>query len=171
MSSSITRSQVRGQLAAMACDYFDIGILRPDGRMLLRGAWTVRQIEQAIQRLSGENARGAHIFVRPHGTHALSLVDDLGIDVIARMMTTGFQPALVVETSPQNFQVWLNHGQTLDHDIGSWEELAKQFGGDLSSADWRHFGRLAGFTNRKPERLLQNGLAPYARLRQCEGKT
>jgi hypothetical protein len=51
------------------------------------------------------------------------------------------------------------------------KELAKRFGGDLSSADWRHFGRLAGFTNRKHERLLQNGLAPFVRLRQCEGST
>ena len=117
MSSVITRSQVRRQLAAMACDYFDIGILRPDGRMLLREAWTVRQIEQAIQRLRRENARGAHIFVRPHGTHALSLVDDLGVDTIARMTDAGFQPALVVETSPRNFQVWLNHGRTLDRDM------------------------------------------------------
>ena len=172
MSSVITRSQVRRQLAAMACDYFDIGILRPDGRMLLREAWTVRQIEEAIQRLRRENARGAHIFVRPHGAHALSLVDDLGVDAIARMTDAGFQPALVVETSPQNFQVWLNHGRTLDRNMSSCaaKELAKRFGGDLSSADWRHFGRLAGFTNRKPERLLPNGLAPFVRLRQCEGR-
>ena len=172
MSSVVTRSQVRRQLAAMACDYFDIGILRPDGRMLLREAWTVRQIEEAIQRLRRENARGAHIFVRPHGVHALSLVDDLGVDAIARMTDAGFQPALVVETSPQNFQVWLNHGRTLDRSMSSCaaKELAKRFGGDLSSADWRHFGRLAGFTNRKPERLLPNGLAPFVRLRQCEGR-
>ena len=56
--------------------------------------------------------------------------------------------------------------------MSSWaaKELAKRFGGDLSSADWRHFGRLAGFTNRKPERLLPNGLAPFVRLRQCEGR-
>jgi hypothetical protein len=45
----------------MACDYFDVGILRPAGRMLLSEAWTARQIEQAIQRLRRENARGAHI--------------------------------------------------------------------------------------------------------------
>ena len=141
--------------------------------MLLREAWTVRQIEEAIQRLRRENARGAHIFVRPHGTHALSLVDDLSIGTIARMTDAGFLPALVVETSRQNFQVWLNHGQILDRDMSSSaaKELAKRFGGDLSSADWRHFGRLAGFTNRKPERLLQNGLAPYVHLRQCEGRT
>jgi DNA primase RepB-like protein len=157
----------------MACDYFDIGILRPDGRMLLRDERTVSQIEEAIQRLRRENARGAHIFVRPHGAHALSLVDDLGVDAIVRMTDAGFEPALVVETSPRNFQVWLNHGQTLDRDMSTWaaRELAKRFSGDLSSADWRHFGRLAGFTNQKPERLLPNGLAPFVRLRQSEGRT
>ena len=140
--------------------------------MLLREAWTVRQIEEAIQRLRRENARGAHIFVRPHSTHALSLVDDLSIGTIARMTDAGFLPALVVETSRQNFQVWLNHGQILDRDMSTWaaKELAKPFRGDFSSADWRHFGRLAGFTNRKPERLLPNGLAPFVRLRQCEGR-
>jgi RepB DNA-primase N-terminal domain len=171
MSSDITRSQVRRQLAAMACDYFDIGILRPDGRMLLREASTVSQIDQKTQWLKRENARRAHIFVRPHGTHALSLVDDLSVDAVARMAAAGFPPALVVETSPRNFQVWLKHGRTLDRNMSSLaaKELAKRFGGDLASADWRHFGRLAGFTNRKPERLLQNGLAPFVRLCQCEG--
>ncbi len=141
--------------------------------MLLREAWTASQIEEAIHRLRRENAHGAHIFVRPHGPHALSLVDDLSVDAIARMTEAGFQPALVVETSPQNFQIWLNHGSILQHDMGSWaaKELAKRFGGDLSSADWRHFGRLAGYTNRKPERLLPNGLAPFVRLRQSEGRT
>jgi hypothetical protein len=172
VSSDITPSQVRRQLTAMACDYFDIGILRPEGRMFLREAWTVSQIEKAIQRLRRENAHGAHIFVRPHGAHALSLVDDLSVDAIARMTDAGFQPALVVETSPHNFQIWLNHGGILGRDVSSWaaKELAKRFGGDLSSADWRHFGRLAGFTNRKPERLLTNGLAPFVRLRLCEGE-
>src|ERR1700676_5784567 len=104
MSSVVTRSHVRRQLAAMASDYLDIGILRPDGRMLLREAWTVRQIEEAVQRLRRENARGAHIFLRPHGAHALNLVDDLGVDAIARMRDAGFEPALVVETSPRTFR-------------------------------------------------------------------
>src|SRR5208282_5029096 len=102
MSSDITRSQVRRQLAAMACDYFDIGILRPDGRMLLREEWTLGQIEQAIQPFKLENARGAHIFVRPHGIHALSLIDDLSVEAIVRMTDAGFEPTLVVETSRQN---------------------------------------------------------------------
>lgn len=154
----------------MACDYFDVGILRPDGRMLRLDTWSADQINAALKRFRRENARGAHIFVRPHGIHALSLIDDLDIDAIAQMTGAGFQPALVLETSHQNFQVWLNHGRTLGRNMstGAARELAKRFGGDPSSADWRHFGRLAGFTNRKPERLLPNGLAPFVHLRQCE---
>src|SRR5262249_50088904 len=38
------------------------------------------------------------------------------------------------------------------------------------SCDWRHFGRLAGFTNQKNERRLQNGLQPFVKLRSCEGR-
>jgi hypothetical protein len=49
------------------------------------------------------------------------------------------------------------------------KELARRFGGDPSSADWRNFGRLAGFTNQKPERRLETGLPPFVRLRECTG--
>ena len=158
----------------MGCERFDIGIFSRDGCMLLREGWKAQQVDAALNWLRRENARGAHIFVRPHGAHALSLVDDLSADTIARMTDAGFQPALVVETSPGNFQVWLNHGRVLsDHTFSTQvaKELARRFGGDPSSADWRHFGRLAGFTNQKPKRRLRNGLPPFVRLHQCEGRT
>jgi len=77
MSASITRSVVRKQLCAMGCELFDLGILQHDGRMLLREGWSAEQIDAALSWLKRENARGAHIFIRPHGAHALSLVDDL----------------------------------------------------------------------------------------------
>jgi RepB DNA-primase from phage plasmid len=48
-------------------------------------------------------------------------------------------------------------------------QLASRFGGDRGSCDWRHFGRLAGFTNQKKERQLQNGLQPFVGLRGSEG--
>ena len=82
-------------------------------------------------------------------------------------------PAVVVETSPGNFQVWVNHGRVpSDHTFSTQaaKELARRFGGDSSSADWRHFGRLAGFTNQKPKRRLRNGLQPFVRLHECEGR-
>jgi hypothetical protein len=97
----------------MGCELFEIGILRPDALMLLRSRWSANQIDAAIGWLRRGNVCGAHIFVRPHGAHALSLVDDLNVESIARMTDGGFQPAVIIETSPGNFQVWLNHGQII----------------------------------------------------------
>jgi len=138
----------------MGCELFEIGVLRMDGRMLPRSGRNADQIDAALAWMRRENAWGAQIFVRPHGTHALSLVDDLSAETISRMTDAGFQPAAVVETSPGNFQVWLNHGRILFDRTFSTQaakELARRFGGDPSSADWRHFGRLAGFTKSKAE--------------------
>ena len=86
-------------------------------------------------------------YLRPAaGLHSLSLLDDLTAEAIERMKEEGFEAATVVETSPNNFQVWMNHGQILDAARGTdaAKQLAGRFGGDPSSADWRHFGRLAG---------------------------
>jgi len=49
-------------------------------------------------------------------------------------------------------------------------ELAERFGGDMSSANWRHMGRLAGFTNRKEEHRQPDGRYPYVRLRDAGGE-
>jgi hypothetical protein len=46
--------------------------------------------------------------------------------------------------------------------------LAHIYGGDLASADWRHLGRLAGFTNQKPLRRQGNGYAPWVQLVQAQ---
>ena len=77
-----------------------------------------------------------------------------------------------METSPGNFQAWLQHGQVLDEATSTRvaKELALRFGGDPGSADWRHFGRLAGFTNPKPNRRLESGLQPFARLVEASGQ-
>ncbi len=172
MSAEITHNMVARQLNAMGSERFDIGVLRRDDRMLLREAWTARQVTAAIRWLRHENARGAQIFLRPHGVHALTLIDDVSASAIAAMKDPGIDPAAIIETSPANFQVWLNHGRVLDRDLSSLaaKELAKRFGGDPSSADWRHFGRLAGFTNQKESRRLPNGLAPFVRVREPEGQ-
>ena len=79
------------------------------------------------------------IGVRPAGLHPLSLIDDLSAEAIERMKAEEFEPAVVVETSLNNFQAWLNHGQVLDAALSTRaaKQLAKRFGGDPSSADWR----------------------------------
>ena len=168
----IVERLVRVQLRAMGCEHFDLGIKRDAGEMILREGQGAREIEEAIKWLRHENAKGAHIYVRPAGLHSLSLMDDLSAEAIERMKTEGFTPAVVVETSPNNFQAWLNHGQVLDAGTSTRaaKQLVERFGGDPSSADWRHFGRLAGFTNPKRERQLPSGLRPFARLRSATGR-
>src|SRR6266851_3783595 len=171
-SAVIVERLVRLQLRAMGCERFDIGIKRDAGEMILREGQGAMEISEAIKWLRHENAKGAHIYVRPAGAHSLSLLDDLSAEAIERMKVEGFEPAVVVETSPNNFQAWLNHGQVLDAAMSTRaaKQLAERFGGDPSSADWRHFGRLAGLTNPKPERQLPSGLRPFARLRSATGR-
>src|SRR4029077_9067146 len=113
-SALIVERLVRGQLRAMGCERFDIGIKRETGEMILREGQGAREIEATIKWLRHENAKGSHIYVRPAGTHSLSLIDDLSAEATGRMKVEGFEPAVVVETSPNNFQAWLNHGQVLE---------------------------------------------------------
>jgi hypothetical protein len=171
-SAVIVERLVRAQLRAMGCERFDLGIRRGADEMILREGQGVIEIEEAIKWLRHENGKGAHIYIRPAGTHSLTLIDDLTADAIERMKAEGFEPAVVVETSPNNFQAWLNHGQILKATMSTRaaKQLAGRFGGDPSSADWRHFGRLAGFTNPKQERQLPSGMRPFARLRSAKGR-
>jgi len=173
MGGSTTETVIRRQLSAMGRGRFEVGVMRKNYRMVLLRDQSVEQICKCLRWLRRENARGAHIFVRPEWPHTLSLIDDLCAETIQEMGKTGFEPAVVLETSPKNFQVWLNHGRVLSDRFLSTlvaRQLASRFGGDRASCDWRHFGRLAGFTNQKKERQLQNGFQPFVRLRNSEGK-
>ncbi len=160
------------QLEAMGAAVFDIGVKRIDGTMLLREGWGAKQVLKSLLWLRRENLNRGHIYVRPAGIHGLSLVDDLKADALAQMKAEGFEPAAVVETSPGNLQAWLKHGETLDEAASTRAAklLAERYGGDPGSADWRHFGRLAGFTNPKPNRRLASGLQPFARLLEASGQ-
>ncbi len=82
--------------------------------MILKEGQGAIEIERAIKWLRHENAKGAHIYIRSAGAHRLSLIDDLTAEAIERLKAEGVEPSVVVETSPNNFQAWLNHGQVLD---------------------------------------------------------
>ncbi|MCW5963543.1 MAG: hypothetical protein KIT83_05850 [Bryobacterales bacterium] len=44
------------------------------------------------------------------------MVDDRTAEAIQQMKQQGFEPCVVVETSPGNLQAWLNHGKVLPKD-------------------------------------------------------
>lgn len=139
---------------------------------MLPRTWDAATLLRSLAWLRWENREGRNIYVRPKGEHDLSLVDDLTGEAVAAMKRKGFDPALIVETSPGNYQVWLRHPERLGIDLSTAaaRKLAEKFGGDSGAADWRHFGRLAGFTNRKQKyRNPVSGLFPFVRLIEATG--
>jgi len=140
------------QVAAMASDLFEIGLYNPEAgpinSVMIPRVWDAQTILKSVLWLRHQNRAGRNIYIRPKGEHDLSLVDDLTKDALLSMKETGFNPALIVETSPGNYQAWLKHTEQLSKEVSTAaaRKLAEKFGGDRGAADWRHFGRLAGYT-------------------------
>jgi hypothetical protein len=135
--------------------------------------WDSETIIKSVAWLRHQNREGRNIYIRPKGEHDLSMVDDLTQYAVSTMKQAGFAPALIVETSPGNYQAWLKHPERLGKEMGTAtaRALAEKFGGDRGAADWRHFGRLSGFTNRKARHLdTVTGLYPFVRLIESGGK-
>src|SRR5436190_7321830 len=168
-----THGAVRRQIEAMGAARFEIGVFDPNSEQMILRTWDRDTVLKSIAWLRYENLQGRNIYIRPAGEHHLSLVDDLKGTAVQKMKREGFVPAVLVETSPGNFQAWLNHGKELEQSLSTAvaKSLATKFRGDLGSADWRHFGRLAGFTNRKEKYRQPDGNFPYVRLREAGGST
>ncbi len=171
-----TLTAVRRQIEAMGCDVFEVGLFNPaakNGAVMLPRTWDTEALLRSIPWLRRENRDGRNIYIRSKGEHNLSLVDDLTRDAVAAMKRAGFSPAVVVETSPRNYQAWLKHPEQLNKELSTAaaRALAEKFGGDRGAADWRHFGRLAGFTNRKNRYVdVTTGFYPFVKLVEADGK-
>ncbi len=167
-----TGAAVRAQLAGMACALYEVGLLDRARDAMLDRVWDAARVEASIAWLKRQNAGGDDIYIRPRGSVGLLFVDDLAAAAVARLRAEGLAPAVLVESSPGNFQAWVRVAVApIAPALASAaaRELAVRYGGDPQSAAWRHYGRLAGFTNRKPSRRQPNGLPPYALLRHAGG--
>ncbi len=83
----------------------------------------------------------------------------------------------MIQTSPANFQAWIRlvgnrEGRPLPRSLltAAAVHLADCYNADPDSADWRHLGRLGGFTNRKPCHR-RDGLFPFVLVREATGIT
>mgnify|MGYP001028594740 CR=1 FL=1 len=165
---------VRRQLTALNCDSYEIGIKNSDGKMMTRH-WSKTETLKSVNWLKRENAKGADIYVRPAGdkNQGIILLDDLNQKQINEMKAKGYEPAVVVETSPQNHQAWVRLSQQpIEPELatGISKAMAGHFDADPNSADWRHFGRLAGFTNQKPEHRTAQGRSPWVLCHTSTGQ-
>ena len=161
------------QIAALDVPRFEVGIREAKTGQMMNREWSRAEVEQSTAWLKRMNAKGNDIYIRPAGEHGLVLMDDLTPGALRNMARDGFAPAATVETSPGNFQAWVKlSDKALPADVRhiAARGLAQRYGGDPNSADSRHYGRLAGFTNQKPEHT-QEGRQPYVLARGCEGRT
>jgi len=167
-----TREAMHGQLAAMGCREYEVGVREP-GRGMLTRRGSAAAIEASVGWLRAMNARGADLFVRPAEAGGLVLVDDVKRDALARMAQEGLAPAVVTETSQDNYQAWVRLTEgPVAREVGTEAArgLAGRYGGDPRSAEAGHYGRLAGFTNRKEAHTRADGLQPYVLLREARGE-
>lgn len=89
------------------------------------------------------------------------------------MEANGHEPCVLLQTSPGHLQAWIHITTTpLDPVVATAiaKLLARAYQGDLASTDWHHLGRLAGFTNQKPERAAR-GYAPWVKVLTCPRRT
>ncbi len=171
-----TFDAVQQQVSAMGVELLEVGLYKADvdakEPAMIPRVWDAQTILKSVPWLRHQNRQGRNIYIRAKGAHDLSLVDDLSENRILAMKQAGFGPAIVVETSEGNYQAWLKHPERLAKEVSTAvaRALAEKFGGDRGAADWRHFGRLAGFTNRKTKYLdTSTGLYPFVRLIEAAG--
>ena len=167
-----TRAAVARQLVAMDQNRYQLGIRDRDSGQMMQRSWTADQALDGLPWLRRMNARGADIYIRPAAArHDLVVLYDLDEDGLDGMHAGGRAPALVLETSPSNYQAWRKLPEPQPPEVRREIAcaLAHAHRGGRASADARHFGRLSGFTNRKPAYESGRGLQPWALLRQAGG--
>ena len=98
-----TEARLRKLFTALPAPGYDLGTLSERGMYRLEAVSPAR-ILRMLPYLKYRNANGAHIYMRPTGESAYTLLDDLTPATLARLATEGYCPAAVVETSPGSFQ-------------------------------------------------------------------
>jgi len=136
--------------------------------------WTSAQLVSAatIRFLRARNCEGCDVYIHPYAGNQnagyilvdLDRADPTAVDL---MRANGHDPCVVVQTSPGHLQAWIRLSSSpLEPAVATaaGRHLAHLYGGDRASTDWRHLGRLAGFTNQKPARRTPDRYAPWVRL-------
>jgi hypothetical protein len=169
MQKDLTSVMVQKQLKSMAgVDTFEVGIRDSKTGKMRNFEMDRAGVMGSIARLKRENTKGADIYIRPlpKSSHPYIMLDDVGIGTIRQMELDGLLPVLEIETSQLNYQVLIRVPQNIGREDRKSVErvLQEKYKTDIGSADGGHYFRLAGFTNRKPARLLDSGKHPFCKV-------
>jgi hypothetical protein len=172
----LSLNAIRRQLAAMPHELYLVRLIHHATRAAFPGErlWTAAQLSQpsTVRFLRIRNREGCDVYLQPYAEdrnagYILLDLDHTDPFMLQRMRVNGHQPCVVLQTSPGHLQAWIQvSAVALEPAIATAiaRQLAHTYGGDWASADWRHLGRLAGFTNQKSLRRQSNGYAPWVRL-------
>lgn len=171
----LTSQAIRRQLAAMPNELYLIRLIHHATSRPFPGErlWTAAQLihTATVKFLRIRNREGCDVYILPYAAdrnagYVLVDLDRADLDTIERMRADGCDPCVVLQTSPGHLQAWIHvSASPLEPAVatGVGKQLARTYGGDPGSADWRHLGRLAGFTNQKPQRRTL-GFAPWVKI-------
>jgi len=172
----LSLSALRRQLTVMPCRLYEVRLIHSSSRQPYSDVrqWTAFQLSDPTTMgfLRIRNREGYEVYFRPYaGDHNAGYIlldlDQPVPGILARLRAQGHEPCVVVETSPGRWQAWIRVSHApLPPALATRiaKQLAEIYGADRASADWRHLGRLAGFTNRKPRRRRVDGQAPWVKL-------
>lgn len=131
-----------------------------------KGRWIVDPSPTRIGYLKAENAHGRHILMQPVDESRYLLADDLCWERIClqhRHAGGAWKPGrMVVETSPQSYQVWIRSQRQLS--LAEKRHWLKRMGSDPGADPNNRWGRCPGFRNRKEKHRSACGQYPLARL-------
>ena len=172
----LTLRAIRQQLGAMPHDLFLIRLIHHATGRSFPGErlWTATQLlhPATVRFLRIRNREGCDIYIHPYAEkqnagYILLDLDRAAPSVLATMCTNGHEPCVVLQTSPGHLQAWIRVSTLpLEPAVATaiGKRLARAYRADLASTDWRHLGRLAGFTNQKPQRRTPSGFAPWVKV-------
>jgi RepB DNA-primase from phage plasmid len=172
----LTRQAIRSQLAAMPNELYLVRLIhRQTGRPFPgERLWTAAQLVHAatIRFLRARNCEGCDVYIQPYAGsqnagYILVDLDRAEPTVMDDMRANGHDPCVVLQTSLGHLQAWIRLSTSpLEPAVATaaGKLLAHSYGGDVASTDWRHLGRLAGFTNQKPARRTPDRYAPWVKL-------
>ncbi len=173
---ALTIQAIRRQLAAMPYDLYLVRLIHSPSRRAFPGErlWTAAQLTHAaaVRFLRVRNREGCDIYLLPYAEnrnagYILLDLDSSNLTVLESMRANGHEPCVVLQTSPSHLQAWIHLSRfPLEPAAASaaskW--MARAYGADLASTGWRHLGRLAGFTNQKPQRRTPGGYPPWVKI-------
>jgi len=172
----LTSQAIRRQLAAMPCELYLVRLIHSLTKRPFPGErlWTATQLANlaTIRFLRVRNREGCDVYLHPYAEdqnagYILIDLDQADPAVLPAMRANGHEPCVVLQTSPGHWQAWVQVSSTpLPSAVATavGRHLAHMYGGDRASTDWHHLGRLAGFTNQKPQRRQGNGYPPWVKV-------